>query len=103
MIAPLSPVSLAPQGGYFTPSIKGIWSPVKSLCPHAFDFEEWQSIFDSDGARDRAIDVLEANTVVIAGAKHTCYNIPSSCKTSGKERPFPSTGLLPNSLQWSIV
>lgn len=59
--------------------MKGIGSPVKSLCQHALDLEQWQSIFSTTKARDRELAFLEANKVIDRVKKMISY-ITSSQK-----------------------
>lgn len=89
---PLSPFSLASQGRNLPPSIKDIESVVKALCQNAFELEDGQSIFTISKGRDRAIDMLEVNTVLLARIKQMFSDIFKSYKCLAKKILFQSPG-----------
>lgn len=68
----------ATHGRYFTPSINGAESNVKSLYQDFFASGERQSIFPTSETRDRAMVVLEAKTLLTTFAKHVFSYITNS-------------------------
>lgn len=86
LILPLLPFSIASQARYVTHSIKRNESMVKSLCQQDFDLEQWQSVLTTNDARQGAINVLEAITVLLAKVKKTLADITRNCERLEKEK-----------------
>lgn len=72
--------------------MKEIGIVVKSIFQHAFDSEEWQSIFTTGKARDSAIAGLKVHIALLARAKQTLSNITSSRKRLETEKIFQPLG-----------
>lgn len=78
------------QKGYLAHFMKQIKSLIKSLCQRKFCLEQWEPLITAVEARDRAIVLLEAYTVLLPRVKQILSDTIICCKCLAKERLFKS-------------